>query len=371
MSNLHSHDRDARFVAFDPSQKTGGSRAFQDWTPTLVPASGAGTARLLLSLAISDYDHVRDLLDGSVRPEGIDLLHLKLSVEEIFFRFTKFREWEVSEMSMAKFTSLISQNDRSLIAIPVFPSRVFRHSSIYVRRDGPVREPKDLAGRRVGLPEWAQTAAIYSRGFLAHQFGLDIREVEWVQAGVNEPGRAEKVSLSLPEGVRLTPRPDKSLNGMLLDKEVDAILTAHAPQAFEEGHPDIVRLFEDYRALEDAYWRDTGVFPIMHAIVVRAPVLERFPWVAANLMKAFEEAKRRSFARFDEITASRYPIPWMQSIVEDARATFGGDLFPYGVEPNRKTLETFLAYAHEQGVCHRLVSVDELFPAMVSSSFKV
>ncbi len=154
----------------------------------------------MLTLAISDYDHVRDLVSGAVVPEGLDLVPVELAVEEIFFRAVKFREWDVCEMSMAKYVALRSQGDASMVAIPVFPSRLFRHSSIYVRRDGPVREPRDLVGRKVGLPEWAQTAAVYSRGFLAHQFGVPLRDIEWVQAGVNEPGRAEKVELNLPQG---------------------------------------------------------------------------------------------------------------------------------------------------------------------------
>lgn len=342
-----------------------------NWMPSFARSGEGANSRLVLALAISDYDHVRDLVEGRVAVEGVELIHLRLQVEEIFFRFTKFREWEVSEMSMAKFVSLISQDDRSIIGIPVFPSRVFRHSSIYVRRDGNVKEPKDLIGKKVGLPEWAQTASIYSRGFLMHQFGLSLTDIDWVQAGVNEPGRGEKVALKLPEGVRLERRPDSSLNAMLLAGELDAVLTAHAPKAYEDGNSEIVRMFEDYRPVEEAFFEESGVYPIMHAVVLRSAVLERFPWVAANLVKAFEEAKRRSMARLAEMTASRYPMPWMQDFANSSRERFGGEPFPYGVEANRTTLETFLRYAHEQGVCHRLVEIDELFPKMVSSSFKV
>src|SRR5277367_5048918 len=212
--------------------------------PQADPARSAG--RLLLTIAISDYDHVRDFASGAVRAEGIEVTFLTLTIEEIFFRFTKFREWDVSEMSMGKYVSLLSQGDRSLSAIPVFPSRVFRHSSIYVRRDGPVRAPADLKGRKVGLPEWAQTAAVYSRGALMHQYGLRLQDIDWYQAGVNQPGRAEKVALNLPAGTRYTALPDKTLNDMLLAGELDAVLTAHPPDAFEHGDPRIVRLFENY-----------------------------------------------------------------------------------------------------------------------------
>jgi 4,5-dihydroxyphthalate decarboxylase len=330
--------------------------------------SAAG--RLMLTIAISDYDHVRDFAAGVVRADGIEANFLTLSIEEIFFRFTKFREWDVSEMSMGKYVALRSQDDTSLSAIPVFPSRVFRHSSIYVRRDGPVRAPADLKGRKVGVPEWAQTAAVYSRGALVHQYGVALQDVDWYQAGVNQPGRVEKVRLKLPTGTRYTAVPDKSLNAMLLAGELDAVLTAHPPDAFEHGDARIVRLFEDYRAVEEAYWRDTGIFPIMHVVAIRSELLARHPWVAMNLFKAFEEAKRRSVARALEVTATRFPVPWIYDLAAKAEAQFG-ELFPYGVEPNRPTLEAFLQYAVEQGVCHRRLSVDELFPETLEARFRV
>jgi 4,5-dihydroxyphthalate decarboxylase len=289
----------------------------------------------------------------------------------MFFRFTAFREWDVSELSMGRYVSFVSQNDPSLTAIPVFPSRVFRHSCLYVRRDGRVKAPADLRGRRVGVPEWAQTASIYARGFLMHEYGLRLQDVEWHQTGVNQPGRAEPVELKLPAGVRYVPRTDKSLNTLLLAGEIDAIMTARAPEAFERGDPNIVRLFPDYRQVEEAYWRKTGIFPIMHVVAVRRDVFERNPWIAINLFKAFEEAKRRSIARVLDVGAARVPIPWGFSHAAEARATFGDDFWPYGIEPNRPTLTAFLRFAHEQGVCHRLVAVGELFPAQFQTTFKV
>lgn len=324
-----------------------------------------------LTLAISDYDHVRDLTAGVVRAEGVDLTILGLSIEEIFHRFTRHREWDVSEMSMGKYVALRSQDDDSLTAIPVFPSRVFRHSSIYVRRDGPVRAPADLKGRRVGLPEWAQTAAVYSRGLLMHDHGLALQDIDWIQAGVNQPGRVEKVALALPEGTRLTPRPDRALNEMLLAGEIDAALTAHPPEAFESGDPRMVRLFPNYREVEEAYYRRTRIFPIMHVIAIKSDVLARHPWVAMNLLKAFTEAKRRSLERAREVTAHRFPIPWMADIAARTADLFGADFWPYGIEANRVTLDAFLGFAHEQGVCRRRLSVEELFPPSVRDSFKV
>ncbi len=326
---------------------------------------------LPLTLAISDYDHVRDLVSGRVKAEGIDLTALTLSIEEIFHRFTVYREWDASEMAMGKYVSLRSQGDTSLTAIPVFPSRMFRHSSIYVRSDGPVRTPADLKGRRVGIPEWAQTAAIYSRGLLAHQYGLDLAEIAWVQAGVNEPGRTEKVALDLPPGVAVERPSGKSLNVMLLAGELDAVMTAHAPAAFAAGDPRVKRLFDDYMPVELAYWRETGIFPIMHCVAIQTSVLEAHPWIAMNLLTAFEAAKRRSVARAFEATASRFPVPWAHERAGLAAPLFGSDYWPYGIEPNRVTLEAFLGYAHEQGVCHRPMTPEEIFPPAVASSFKV
>lgn len=324
-----------------------------------------------LTLAISRYDHVEDLTAGRIVPEGIRLTCLSLPVEEIFFRFLKHREWDVSELSFAKYASLISQGDTSLTAIPVFPSRIFRHSSIYVRRDGPVRTAQDLAGKRIGLPEWAQTAAVYSRGLLAHQYGVDLAGIDWVQAGVNEPGRAEKVRLDLPAGIRLTPAPTKSLSQMLVAGEVDAVLSAHAPDCFEHGHPDIVRLFPNYMAVEADYYRATGIFPIMHVIALKRTALDAHPWIAMSLLKAFEQAKRQSVARALEVTAPRFPIPWCFEYARQAQELFGEDHWPYGVDRNRTTLEAFLRYAHEQGVCHRLLMPEDLFAPQVLSRVRV
>lgn len=327
--------------------------------------------RLRLTLAIGEYDHVRDLCTGAVRAHGITIVPLHLPTEEIFHRFTHYREWEVSEMSMAKYTALRSQGDDSLEAIPVFPSRMFRHSSIYVRNGGPVRTVPDLAGRCVGVPEWAQTAAVYTRGLLADRYGIDLRGIRWLQAGVTEPGRAEKVRLSLPDGIDLTPYPDASLQSLLRDGEIDAMFSAHPPAAFEAGEPWIRRLFDDPATEERAYYAETGVFPIMHVVAVRSAVLARFPWVARNLFNAFDAAKRRSQARLLEFTASRIPLPWGPYQAEAARALFGNDPWPYGVEPNKTTLDTFLGWAYAQGVAQRPMRAEELFAPEIMTSVRV
>jgi 4,5-dihydroxyphthalate decarboxylase len=326
---------------------------------------------LQLSLAIGEYDHVRDLLDGTVAASGVDLTVLRLPIEEIFFRATFNREFDVSEMSFAKIVSLASQDDRGFVPLPVFPSRAFRHSSIYVRADAGIADPRDLAGRRVGVPEWAQTAAVYSRGMLAHEYGVDLASIRWHQAGVNDAGRKEKVKLDLPRGLELTVVSDRSLSQMLLAGELDAVLSARPPAPFLAGDARIGRLFPDARAVEEAYYRKTGIFPIMHVVALRRSLYEQHPWLAMNLYKAFDAAKARSVARASDITASFYPLPWTAQVAQSARALFGDDPWPYGVEPNRTTLEAFLRYAHEQGVCHRLLTPAELFPPEVAERYRV
>ena len=324
--------------------------------------------KVALTLAIGDYEHTRDLASGRVPVQGATLNVLALPPEEAFFRFTHFREWEVSEMSMGKVVSLRSQADEGFTAIPVFPSRVFRHSMIYVREDAKLERPEQLKGRRIGIPEWAQTAVIYARGYLSREAKVPLESVDWVQAGVNEAGRAEKVKLRLPAGVRLRPEPTRSLNDMLLAGELDAVLSARPPRDLGKG---IRRLFADYAKAEEAYFKETGIFPIMHVVVVRSDVLDRHPWLAMNLYKAFEEAKRRSIERLSDITASHAPFAWLAPYAERMKAMFGEDFWPYGLEKNRKTLQAFVDFAFEQGVCHRKLSLEELFPEQVLTSFKV
>lgn len=326
---------------------------------------------LELTLAINDYDQTRDLVTGAVPVEGIDLTCLHYPIEEIFFRFTLLREWHVSELSLAKYVSLRAAGDESLIAIPVFPSRTFRHSAIFVRDDGPVNDPAALAQARIGVPEWTQTATVYARGMLAESYGIDLGGVDWVQGGTNEPGRIEGVQITLPEGLALRRVADRSLNDMLMVGELDAVIAAHPPADFLNGSGRIVRLFSDYRAVEEQYFRDTGVFPIMHVIVIRADVHEAHPWVAMNLMTAFEEAKRRGLERALDANTPRFPVAWAFAHAECVQALMGSDLWPYGIEPNRATLTKFLQYAAEQGVCSRRLEPEELFAPQVQYVYRV
>ena len=327
--------------------------------------------KLPLTIAINDYDHVRDLLTGRVEAEGIELTALNFVVEEIFYRFVNFREWDISEISMGKYVSLRAGGDDSVIAIPVFPSRVFRHSGIYVSGKSNVRAPAELRGKRVGVPEWSQTAVVYMTGLLAEEYGIPLSEIEWVQAGVNEAGRTETANLEIPDGVRLVRSADKTLDSMLRSGELDAALSAHPPRGFTAGDGTVRRLFPNYPELERAYFRKTGIFPIMHTIALRRAAYDRNRWIAMNLLEAFERAKARSLARLGEITTSRIPLPWLPTSTAAIQYLMGADFWPYGLEGSRKTLEAFLRFAHRQGVCKRLLSVDELFAPETATRFRV
>jgi 4,5-dihydroxyphthalate decarboxylase len=331
-----------------------------------------GTASLNLTLAICDYEHVRELTSGVVRVDGVTLTPLVFpSIEEITFRFTRTLEWHVSELSFGKYTSLTSQGNAPMVAIPVFPSRVHRHSAIYVRGDRGIKSAKDLEGRTIGIPEWAQTAGIYVRGFLAEEYGVDLASIRWLQAGVDEPGRNEKVALKLPAGFRYEARPDASLSAMLASGEIDAAITARVPTAFAQSGDKIVRLFPNFRAEEEKLFKKTGVFPIMHLMTMRRDVFEQYPWIAMNLFKAFDEAKRRCFERLRDFTCARVPLPWAAAIANEIAADYGPDPYPYGVEASRPTIEAFCRYAHDQGVTHRRMTPEDLFPAEVRAVAKV
>jgi 4,5-dihydroxyphthalate decarboxylase len=337
--------------------------------PHIVSANG--TASVHLTLAVCDYEHVREITQGLVRADGITLTPLIFpSIEEITYRFTRSLEWDVSELSFGKFISLTSQGDAPMVAIPVFPSRVHRHSAIYVRSGRGIKSAKDLEGRAVGIPEWAQTAGIYVRGLLAEDYGVDLDKIHWLQAGVDEPGRTEKVELKLPAGIRYQARPDTSLSAMLSSGEVDAVISARAPQAFAAGGP-VVRLYPNYRAEEERFFKKTGIFPIMHLITIRRAAFEQHPWIAMNLFKMFEEAKRRCFNRLRDFTCARIPLPWAAAIADEIAEDYGPDPYPYGIEESRPTIEAFCRYAHDQGVTHRRMTVEDLFPGEVRGVARV
>jgi 4,5-dihydroxyphthalate decarboxylase len=319
-------------------------------------------SRLPLSIATTDYDHFRDFRLGAVQAEGIDVNWLLLGHHECFARFTANREFDLSELSFAKFTTQVSREQSDIIGLPVICSRLFRFSSFYVNRKSGIRTIEDLKGKRVGSPEWAHSAAVYMRGWMHNEMGVPLTDVQWYQAGANAPGREEKVELNLPRGVTITRVADKSLSEMLASHEIDCAIIARPPTCFLEGHPDVVRLFPDYLRMEEEYYARTKVWPIMHIIAMRRAILDEHPWAARNLYNAFLESKRRSVERLLDPAVSRYPVPWLATYARRMRDLFGGDLFPYGIEENRATWEQMALYTYQQGIAHRQMKPEEFFP---------
>jgi 4,5-dihydroxyphthalate decarboxylase len=328
-------------------------------------------SRLRLSIATTDYDHFRDFRMGQVDATGIDPIWSLLGHHEVFARFTFNREWDAAELSFAKFTGDATKPGADIIGLPVICSRLFRFGSFYVNRKKGIKTAADLAGKRIGSPEWAHTAAVYMRGWLHNEVGVKLTDVEWVQAGANEAGRIEKIELNLPKGVRLTRISDKSLSEMLASGEIDCAIIARPPNCFIAGHPDVERLFPDFEEMERQSYEETGVWPIMHIIAMRKAVLEANPWVARNLYNAFLESKRRSLERLLDPAVSRYPLAWLPFYARRMRDMFHGDPFPYGIEENRPTWEQMLFYSHQQGIAHRHAKVEEIFPAGIMTDVKI
>jgi 4,5-dihydroxyphthalate decarboxylase len=323
-------------------------------------------------MACSNYDRTRALFDGRVRVEGIELNCLDLPIEEIFFRMLRHHEFDVAEVSLSSYVlSLFGENPR-LVAIPVFPSRFFRHSCIFIHNGSEIREPKDLIGKRVGVPEFQMTAGVWIRGILSDDYKVPADSVTYFRGGEEEPGRPEKIALSLPPQIRVESiPPTKTLSAMLESGEIDALYTARAPSTFRNGSGKVRRLFDNYQAVEEEYFSRTKIFPIMHTIVIRRDVYEQSRWVAQSLYRAFVEAQRIAYSELYDSGALHFMLPWLVRHAEDTRALMGADFWPYGLERNAHTLETFLRYSHEQGLAKRLLKPAELFAAESLESFKV
>jgi 4,5-dihydroxyphthalate decarboxylase len=329
-------------------------------------------SKLRLSLACWNYDRVRGLLEGRIPVDGIDLTYLNLPVEETFFRMLRHHEFDAAEMSLSSYVlSLFSENP-PFVAIPVFPSRFFRHSCIYINRNSGIREPKDLIGRRVGTPEYQMTAGVWIRGILSDEYGVPVTSTKYFNGGEEEPGRHEKLKLSLPPEFHLEPIPEtKTLSAMLDAGEIDALYTARMPSTFTRGSGSVKRLFDDYQTVEREYFLRTKIFPIMHTVVIRREVYEKYPWVAQSLYKAFVYAQRESYQDLYQTAALKYMLPWLTRHVEDTRSLMGQDFWPYGFEPNVLALSTFLRYSFEQGLAKRLLNPKDLFVAESLESFKI
>ena len=327
---------------------------------------------LPLSLACWNYDRTRALFDGRVRADGIELTCLDLPVEETFFRMLRHHEFDVAEMSLSSYVVSLADADPQFVAIPVFPSRFFRHSCIYVHAGAGITRPDDLAGRLVGTPEYQMTAPVWIRGILADRYGIAPDSVTYATGGLEEPGRPEKLTLDLPPAIRIRRIGGaQTLSAMLATGEIDALYTARAPSSFRAGDGRVRRLFEDFAAVEREYYRETRIFPIMHTVVIRRVVYERHRWIAQSLFKAFERSKALAYEDLEQTAALKVMLPWLPAHLEQARREMGDDFWSYGVAANAGVLATFLRYSHEQGLSPRRFAPEQLFAPETLESFKI
>ena len=318
-------------------------------------------SRLPITVATWDYDRVRALTDGRVQVEGCDVNYLTMPVEECFERAFFHGEFEVAEIGFSPFLIALSRGPTPYVAVPVFLSRMFRHSAVYIRSDRGIEGPVDLRGKRIGVPEYQMSAVMWFRGFLKDQCGVEPKDINWVQAGLENPGRRDKFPLNLPKDFPLVSRNDVTLSKLLADGELDGVISARVPSCYIDGHPQVRRLYPDYRAAERDYYAKTGIFPIMHALGIRRDIYDNNRWLAASLYKAFLKAKRLADAEFEETTALKIGLPWVTAEYEATTTVMGRDFWSYGVDANRGTLATMARYSYEQGLAVRLVDVDEMF----------
>ena len=328
--------------------------------------------KLFLTVACGDYDRTKPLQDGSVEPEGIRLNYVPMQSEEIFWRMGHHREFDVSEMSLSNHITMLGQGNSPFVGIPIFPSRFFRHSSIYYNVESGIKKPEDLKGKKVGTPEYAMTAGVWIRGLFSDDYKVRPQDIRWFLGGQVEPGRKERVKLDLPREISIQSiAEDRTLNSMLDSGEIDALISARSPASLGDGSGKVRRLFPNYKEVEIDYYKRTKIFPIMHIVVIRKDVYERHPWIARSLYKAFCEAKRRAVDNMHISNAHAYMLPWLACEREQLKQIFGSDWWPYGIEPNRHVLEALLRYLQEQGLLKKPLKVEDIFAPSAVGEFKL
>jgi 4,5-dihydroxyphthalate decarboxylase len=313
-------------------------------------------SKLRITFACGPYDRTQALRDGSIAVDGVDLNYVTAQPAEIFWRMLQYREFEAAEMSFSNYASLVSAGNSPFIAIPVFPSRVFRHGYFFINPASGIRDGADLRGKRGGVPEYSMTAGVYMRGLLADEFGIQPSEIDWVQ------GRADRLGRKLPDDVRLRQAPAGTELGDLLERgEIDFLMTANNPLAWRRRSPSVQRLWPDYAAREKDWFKRTRIYPIMHTVVIRRDVYDANPWVALSLYQALCAAKERCYDLISEAGSPKASFAWLQPLIEEEQSIIGADWYPYGIGENRPTIEALLRYVHEQGLADRRLSVEELF----------
>lgn len=325
---------------------------------------------LPITIACGEYDRTRAIKDGRVRVDGCDVTYLTLEPEELFFRAFRYADFDVAEISFNSYLMTTSRDRCPYVAIPAFPSRHFRHSCLFIRTDRGIREPSDLKGKLVGLPEYQMTANVWMRGIFKEDYGIDPKDIHWRTGGQDEPGRDERTPLALPQGVDLQPIPsDKTLDKMLMDGELDAVFSARELSCYVKGAPNVGLMFPNFREIETDYYRRTKIFPIMHVIGIRKTLAEKFPWLPATVYKAFCRAKEVALHELSEQAVSRVTLPWPEVNLQDAQKLMGPDFWRYGIKESAHEIETLARYSYEQGLATRKLGVEEIFhPSVFETS---
>jgi 4,5-dihydroxyphthalate decarboxylase len=319
-------------------------------------------ADLKLTLACWDYDRTRPLMDGRVKPDGIELDILVLRPRQAFQRMLDDREFQISELSLASYATLMGRGACPFVALPVPLSKIFRHSCIYVRTDAGIECPEDLKGKRVGTSQWSSTGLVFMRGMLQHDHGVTAQDMHWFMGGLNTFVEPPLIPLNLPPSVRLDfLSSTQTLERMFAAGELDALLSLYIPKLFLDGSRAIVRLFPNYKEVEREYYRRTGIFPVMHTVVLREDVYREHPWAAQSLYRAFCRARDLAVEGLYDTDALRVALPWLIDHVEETWRVFGRNFWDYGLEPNRPAFAAVGRYVHEQGLSPRVVSADEMF----------
>jgi 4,5-dihydroxyphthalate decarboxylase len=323
-------------------------------------------ANLQLSIALSSNDRTRAILDGAIKPDGIDLVPTVLHPSEMFWRQLNFAEFDVSEMSLSSLLIDVSHGNSHWTALPVFTSRSLFHTGIWIRNGAGIEKPQDLKGKRVGVPEYQQTAALWARGVLQHEFGVSPQDIEWHMERTEERSHGGATGFKPPAGVRLERiPPEKSIGSMLLSDELDATLLyiqdnnlVDRSKENLDASTKVRHLFPDPAAEGARYFQKTGFFHINHGMVVRKSILDEHPWVALNLFNAFLKAKDQVYARTRELMDVYFRLGALPADLKKAAAM---DPYPYGVKTNQKILTTITEYSNEQGLTPRVLGLDEVF----------
>jgi 4,5-dihydroxyphthalate decarboxylase len=328
-------------------------------------------SKLNLSIAMGDYDRTRALFDGRVQIDGVDPVYMLLNPEEMFFRAMRSRDFDISELSFSSYLVKHSRGESPYIAVPVFLSRAFRHTCMYVRKDR-IQRPEDLKGKRIGLPEYQLTAHVWARAILQDDHGVRPEDVTWVRGGIDTPGRPEKIALQLPPEVKIESAPEGTTISELLDRgEIDAFMAPRPPSRHVLRNPNVGWLFDDPTATAKDYYRRTGVFPIMHVVGIRKELAAQHPWLPAAVQKAFTQSKAAALELLSDTSATKVTLPFVEEQLKAAREVMGEDYWSYGVQGARRTLETFVRHHHSQGLSSRLVPVEELFHPATYESYSI